>query len=64
MGFSGPHSILLWEQLCRQDQMRRRYRPRLYARAHLGCLGCSVPLALVAVVVAVYAGALLGGLAL
>lgn len=22
---------------------RRSYRPRLYARAHLGCLGCSAP---------------------
>jgi predicted metal-binding membrane protein len=23
---------------------RRRRAPRLYLRAHLGCLGCSVPL--------------------
>lgn len=22
---------------------RRRYRPRVHARAHLGCLGCSAP---------------------
>ena len=44
--------------------MRRRFRPRVYARAHLGCLGCSVPLALLGVVVAVYVGVLLSGLAL
>lgn len=33
--------------------MTRRYRrPRVYARAHLGCLGCSAPLwALLAAVV-------------
>ena len=28
--------------------MSRRFRPRLYARAHLGCLGCSAPLILLA----------------
>jgi len=32
--------------------MSRRFRPRVYARAHLGCLGCSVPLILLPVVVA------------
>ena len=31
---------------------RRRYRPRIYARGHLGCLGCSVPLIALWVVVA------------
>jgi hypothetical protein len=32
--------------------MSRRYRPRIYGRAHLGCLGCSAPLWLLGVVVA------------
>ena len=34
-------------------QRRRRYRPRVYLRGRLGCIGCSLPLlAAVAVVVA------------
>lgn len=45
--------------------MSRRYRPRVFARVPFpGCCGCSVPLIVLAVVLAVYVGVLLAGLAL
>ncbi len=45
--------------------MRRRWRPRVYARVPgLGCCGCSVPLMVLGVLGAVYVGVLLAGLAL
>jgi hypothetical protein len=45
--------------------MRRRYRPRVYVRAPVGCVGCSAPLLLLlGVVLAAYVGLIIGGLAL
>lgn len=38
--------------------MSRRYRPRARVGFHLGCLGCSLPLALFAATVALVIGAL------
>lgn len=40
-------------------------RPRVYARVpFLGCCGCSVPVLLLGVVLAIYVGLIIGGLAL
>jgi hypothetical protein len=51
-------SLSVSEKRSETDMARRRYRRRSRVSAHLGCLGCSIPLLMLAAVIAAAAAML------